>query len=250
MTYPTDYEPNGMVVADFNGDGIPDLVVSNICGLDGGLCEAQSTISLWLGNGDGTFQPRDVYTVGRGMFSIAAADFNGDGYLDLVGENVYDYTFTILNGNGYGGFSQQTYAYDYASIALMSGQFSKGGAGSADVVMADWVDLQGLDADNITVMLNEAGTHMTLTSTPNPSTQGQTVTFTATVAASVAGTANAPTDTVTFMNGSTFLGSAILANGVASLPMQLCPQAQTTSLRYIPATLISIRTPQARSSRR
>ena len=60
---------------DFNGDGNADVVVSNL---------SSNTISVLLGNGDGTFQPAVSYPVGFEPAEIAVADFNGDGYLDLA----------------------------------------------------------------------------------------------------------------------------------------------------------------------
>ena len=46
-----------------------------------------ATVSVLLGNGDGTFQPRSRYATGAGPIAVAVADFNGDGKLDLVVAN-------------------------------------------------------------------------------------------------------------------------------------------------------------------
>jgi hypothetical protein len=56
------------------------------------------TVTLLLGNGDGTFtQPSgSPYVVGKGPFSLAAADFNGDGKLDVAVGNLMDGTVSIL----------------------------------------------------------------------------------------------------------------------------------------------------------
>jgi hypothetical protein len=73
-----------VVIADVNGDGKPDVVVINA------YAGYTYNISVLLGNGDGTFQ--SALTYGSGVdfdFSIAVADVNGDGKLDLVVENGY-----------------------------------------------------------------------------------------------------------------------------------------------------------------
>ena len=65
-----------IVAGDFTGDGHLDLAVAN-----GG----SDTVSVLLGNGDGTFQPQVTYAVGgRAADSIVAGDFRGDGRLDLA----------------------------------------------------------------------------------------------------------------------------------------------------------------------
>ena len=61
-----------------------------------------ATISVLLGNGDGTFQPHVEYTTGSGPTSVAVGDFNRDGKLDLVTTNRYSDTISILLGNGDG----------------------------------------------------------------------------------------------------------------------------------------------------
>jgi hypothetical protein len=222
VNYAVNTNPGPVAVADFDGDGKLDLAVSNICGTGGsyGNCEAPSTVSVLLGNGDGTFQSQNTWTVGYGGFSIATADVNGDGNLDLVVPNAYDSTLTILYGTGYGGFIEETYAYGNQAISLVAGQLSKGGAGSADMVLGNWNSYKG---STITAMLNEAGTHVTLASSPNPSNSGQAVTFTARVAASVTGAGSTPTGSVTFKDGSTVLGSASLVSGVATFSTSTLP---------------------------
>ena len=52
--YPTGLTPRGIGVADFNGDGLPDLAVTNA---------SSTVVSVLLGNGDGTFQPQQTYQV-------------------------------------------------------------------------------------------------------------------------------------------------------------------------------------------
>jgi hypothetical protein len=75
LTFATGFDPSAVAVADFNGDGIPDLAVAN---------RNNDSASVLLGNGDGSF--RDPVTYGAGSFltAVAALDVNSDGLPDLV----------------------------------------------------------------------------------------------------------------------------------------------------------------------
>jgi hypothetical protein len=73
----------------------------------------------------------------------------------------------------------------------------------------------------ITKMVNKANTTTTVTSSLNPSCEGQSVTFTATVAHATAGGAGTPTGTVTFKDGAATLGTGTLSGGVATFSTSL-----------------------------
>jgi hypothetical protein len=102
--------PAGMTIADyylatgdFNGDGNLDIVSAN---------RGNSTVSVLLGKGDGTFQSAVTYLVGgRGPQSVAVGDFNHDGKLDIVVANVDDYTICVLLGKGDGTFAAPVIDY-------------------------------------------------------------------------------------------------------------------------------------------
>ena len=80
--------PNELVTADFNGDGIADLAI------------AGSSVTVLLGNGDGTFKRSDIAV---NSSSITSADFNGDGKLDLAVTS--NGKVQILLGKGDGTFT-------------------------------------------------------------------------------------------------------------------------------------------------
>jgi hypothetical protein len=95
--------PNFQVaVADFNGDGKLDIAFGN---------KYDNTLSLLLGNGDGTFQPQTVIAAGSAPKGCFAGDFNGDGHQDIILTNGSGATVSVLLGNGDGTFqAEKTYA--------------------------------------------------------------------------------------------------------------------------------------------
>ena len=68
---------------------------------------ADNNVGVFVGNGDGTFASPQYYGVGDNPVSVAAADLNHDGKLDLVVANQHSASLSILPGNGNGTFRDQ-----------------------------------------------------------------------------------------------------------------------------------------------
>ncbi len=97
VIYQAGAQPSSIASADFNGDGIADLAVSN---------QLSNNVSVLLGNGDGTFQPAVNYAVGQAPVAIlASAAFSGlNPPQFLVVANSGDNTVSVLISNGDGTF--------------------------------------------------------------------------------------------------------------------------------------------------
>ena len=114
--------PNAVVVADFNGDGIPDVVIANF---DGG------NVSVFLGVGDGTFAAAVDYTVGLAPNAIVAGDVDNNGFVDLVVSNSEDGSITVLINQGDGTFVAKPPIFIGAVQGMVLGDFN--GDGNLDI---------------------------------------------------------------------------------------------------------------------
>ena len=99
MQYEYGDTPTSLALKDLNQDGKPDLVVTN-----GG--PMLSAVSVWIGNGDGTFRDPKDYKTGRRPLGVSFADFNNDHLADLLVINGEGDSFTTFLGNGNGTFQQ------------------------------------------------------------------------------------------------------------------------------------------------
>jgi tRNA A-37 threonylcarbamoyl transferase component Bud32 len=133
-TYPVGFKPYAVAVGDFNGDGKLDLVVSNI---------ADNTVSLLLGNGDGTFQPAVNLRTQAEPHGVAVGDFNGDGKLDFAVANKKSTTVSVFLGNGDGTFRDPR-SYATGSNPKGVAVADLNGDGKADLVVANGGDVSVL----------------------------------------------------------------------------------------------------------
>ncbi len=117
-----------VVVADFNNDGKLDIAESNSNGL-----------TIWLGNGDGTFSLASSPSAGNNPDGLAAGDLNGDGKVDLVAADYTDGTVSVLLGKGDGTFTTgATYPIGKQPVAIALADLN--GDGKLDVTVANGAD--------------------------------------------------------------------------------------------------------------
>jgi hypothetical protein len=215
---PVAYQPSAEVgaiaLADVNNDSILDLIVAG-----SGSGGANPVLSVLPGKGDGTFgtaiQTAQGAATGGGL--LAVADFNGDGNPDVLQGGCCGSVWgSVYLGNGNGTFSAQYALANAASVAGVAA-VDVNGDGRPDILAAP---NEG-GGSGVEVFLNLYGsaattiaTTTTLAASPNPATEGQSVTLTATVAASSG--SSTPTGTVTFYNGTTVLGTGTLNSGMAT----------------------------------
>ena len=100
------FDSPAVVAVDLTNDGNLDVVVAHQIACYTAPCIVARSISVMVGNGDGTFRPTREIEVGTGMSRIAVGDFNRDGIKDLAiaGDSSRVY---LLSGVGDGTFVQQ-----------------------------------------------------------------------------------------------------------------------------------------------
>lgn len=125
-TFSVPFFGGGIAVGDFNGDGRVDLAM---VGVADPRTQAGEVLIL-LGNGDGTLQSPNGFSVGTDPRSVAVGDFNGDGKTDLA---VASGTLSILLGNGDGTFGAAENLAVGLSNSVVVGDFD--GDGKADLAM-------------------------------------------------------------------------------------------------------------------
>jgi hypothetical protein len=128
--FPTGNRPSGVAVADVNGDGRQDLIVANA---------TDGTVSILLGQADGTFGARTDFPAGTGAYNVVAGDFNKDEKVDLAvtGEcSLGCGTVSILLGNGDGTFKAPVgYTTGVNPLGLIAADFN--GDGNLDLAVLD-----------------------------------------------------------------------------------------------------------------
>jgi hypothetical protein len=133
----TKAEPQSIAIADFNGDGIPDIAI----GTSGTTATSNvGYINLLLGNGDGTFQTAKLFTALADNQAIAAAPFVDGGPEDILtvsNSSTGTNNALLLIGDGKGGFTAGT-PFSLGGVsnvtALIAGDFN--GDGKLDFVVA------------------------------------------------------------------------------------------------------------------
>ncbi len=142
-----------VVVADVNGDGKSDVIVGN-------CCTDPSTISVLLGNGDGTLQAPVAYSAGgNGVEAIAVGDVNGDGHPDLVVATYYQTGnpdnggLAVLLGNCDGTFRPPISYGSSGSFAISVVIADVNGDGHPDLIVANYCQVPtNCNVGNISVL--------------------------------------------------------------------------------------------------
>lgn len=155
IDYPTGKFPLSVAIGDMNGDHIPDLVVAAYQ-QDDTPADFYGAVSVLLGNGDGTFDPRTDYK-DRAPYSVRLGDVNGDGYLDAVTPCTVCGTSNVLLGDGAGGLGPEN-RYNLGVNPIFTAVGDLNGDTDLDLVNSNLID------NTISVQLGDGtGTYPTHT---------------------------------------------------------------------------------------
>jgi hypothetical protein len=142
--------PHGVAVADFDGDGKPDVATDSW---------GENKIELLLGDGKGGLRtPGRFFAVGHRPYErLRSADFNRDGHPDIVTTNLDDGTVTLLLGDGKGGFVEapgSPFPAGAKPWQVFAGDLN--GDGNADLVMIPYQRDIANDAQSaVTVLMGD-----------------------------------------------------------------------------------------------
>jgi Bacterial type II and III secretion system protein/FG-GAP-like repeat len=164
-TLDTGNAPAFVTGAVLRNTNVEDLIVAN---------QSDNTVSVFLGNGDGTFASPVIYPTGQGPVWIATGDFNNDGNVDLAVADKNANTVSVLLGNGDGTFQPKVdYATGSVPVSVVEADFN--GDGNLDLAVAN-------QADNSISLLfgNGSGAFLTIPGIPNVLAAGHSPTALAT----------------------------------------------------------------------
>lgn len=243
--------PRSVAVADVNGDGKPDLAVTNFGGGD---------VTLLLGNGDGSFTPAtgSPFAVGPNPYYLGVGDFNNDGFEDLAIPNSGTSNLTILLGSASGVLNPDAGSpFDFSSspnsvavgdvngdgnldlavanggngVTLLIGDGTGGfsetagspaGAYPYFCVLGDFsgdglpdLAVANYASDDVTVSLNHGATTTTLYSSAQQAVYGQNITLTASVKCATG--EHIKEGIIEFSYGTGVYGPVPVVGGVATL---------------------------------
>jgi hypothetical protein len=152
--------PRAIAVGDFNNDGKLDLAVANFG--NSADTTTNGTVSVLIGNGNGTFQPKVDYTVGihpRSIVAFRISDTQGN--VSLATANADSHDVSVLVGNGNGTFvtisgppplflpQAPSYPAGLRPISIAAADLNKDG--TTDLVVAD------RDNNSVNVLIGSSG---------------------------------------------------------------------------------------------
>ncbi len=148
VDYATQVRRQWLVVADFNSYGKLDLASANY-----GPDYSEGSVSIFLGNGDGTFQPQKSYDAGVNPFGVMARDFNRDGKPDLaVVDNNGSFGVLILLGNGDGSFQPPVF-YATGRNPRVGAVADFNSDGNLDLAIGNCID------NNVSILMGDGNGH-------------------------------------------------------------------------------------------
>ncbi len=157
-------ETGGFIVSDFNSDGIPDVAAINAS-----YYAPNNTITIFLGNGDGTFTAAGSSpALGYNPTAIATADIDGDGNADLIvvqqgSSSSSGGQVAIFFGKGDGTFTQAPSTTSVPSVVSSVLPADLNGDGHVDLV------LSGSGGSGVTILLGNGDGTFTSVAGPNQS---------------------------------------------------------------------------------